>query len=55
MKRDNKLLNKRNEFVLNYYKEQKGKQIKNIVSELSEKLFLTERTIYSILTNALKP
>jgi len=54
MKRNNTLLEKRNLFILNYYKQQKGKQVKNIVAELSEILFLTERTIYSVLSKSLK-
>ena len=49
MRRSNKLLEKRRAFVLEYVQENQEKQMKVIVSELSEKLFVTERTIYTIL------
>lgn len=49
MRRSNKLLEKRRAFVLDYIRENQEKQMKVIVSELSEKLFVTERTIYTII------
>ncbi|WP_299683442.1 hypothetical protein [uncultured Dokdonia sp.] len=49
MRRSNKLLEKRRAFVLAYIQENQEKQMKVIVSELSEKLFVTERTIYTII------
>lgn len=54
MRRSNKLLEKRRAFVLEYVQENQEKQMKVIVSELSEKLFVTERTIYSILNEAVQ-
>lgn len=54
MRRSNKLLEKRRAFVLAYVQENQEKQMKVIVSELSEKLFVTERTIYSILNEAVQ-
>lgn len=49
MRRSNKLLEKRRAFVLEYVRENQQKQMKVIVNELSEKLFVTERTIYTII------
>ncbi|WP_299212765.1 hypothetical protein [uncultured Dokdonia sp.] len=49
MRRSNKLLEKRRLFVLDYIQENQEKQMKVIVNELSEKLFVTERTIYTII------
>ncbi len=49
MRRSNKLLEKRRAFVLEYVQENQQKQMKVIVNELSEKLFVTERTIYTII------
>ncbi|GGG28876.1 hypothetical protein GCM10011344_32130 [Dokdonia pacifica] len=49
MRRSNVLLEKRRAFVLEYIQENQEKQMKVIVSELSEKLFVTERTIYTII------
>ncbi|MFC4636198.1 hypothetical protein ACFO3O_19985 [Dokdonia ponticola] len=54
MRRSNKLLEKRRAFVLEYVQENQEKQMKVIVSELSEKLFVTERTIYTILNEAVQ-
>lgn len=50
MKRDNELLEKRRQYVSKYILDNKDKQLKVITSELSEQLFLTERTIYEIMT-----
>jgi hypothetical protein len=50
MKRNNLLLEKRRTYVINYLNSNQGKQIKVVVSELSESLFLTERTIYTIIS-----
>ncbi len=49
MKRKNGLLEKRRRFVQNYVMQNQHKQMKLIVAELSERLFLSERTIYNIL------
>lgn len=49
MKRSKQLLEKRRNFVLNYINTNQAKQMKVIVAELSDTLFLTERTIYNII------
>ncbi len=49
MRRNLSLLKKRNEFVKVYVNNNQDKQMKLIVSELSERLFLSERTIYNIM------
>jgi len=49
MKRSRILLDKRRDFVLNYININQAKQMKVVVAELSESLFLTERTIYTII------
>lgn len=49
MKRNTQLLEKRRQFIHNYVQNNQQKQMKVIVSELSEQLFITERTIYNIL------
>lgn len=49
MKRNIDLLKKRKEFVKRYIDGNQDKQMKKIVSELSEQLFLSERTIYNII------
>ncbi len=49
MKRKNGLLEKRRRFVQDYVLQNQHKQMKLIVAELSERLFLSERTIYNIL------
>jgi len=49
MKRSSKLLEKRRKFVQNFVLENQEKQMKFIVAELSERLFLSERTIYNII------
>lgn len=49
MKRSNYLLEKRREFVHNYVLNNQHKQMKIVILELSERLFLSERTIYSII------
>lgn len=49
MKRSLKLLEKRREFVRGYINSNQDKQMKLIVAELSERLFLSERTIYNII------
>ena len=49
MKRACGLLEKRRKYVQNYVHSNQDKQMKLIVAELSEKLFLSERTIYNIL------
>ncbi|KZS42299.1 hypothetical protein AWE51_02335 [Aquimarina aggregata] len=52
MKRKNDLLEKRRRYVQNYVLENQDKQMKLIVAELSERLFLSERTIYNILNQS---
>jgi hypothetical protein len=54
MRRSNKLLEKRRAFVLEYVLENQEKQMKVIVSELSEKLFVTERTVYTIINEGVQ-
>jgi len=53
MKRSRILLDKRRDFVLNYMNENQAKQMKVVVAELSESLFLTERTIYTIINEGI--
>lgn len=50
MRRDKEMLEKRKVFVDNYINEESknGKLMREIVSELQERLFLSERTIYNI-------
>ncbi len=52
MKRSSALLEKRRKFVQKYVFDNQEKQMKLIVAELSEQLFLTERTIYNIINQA---
>lgn len=49
MKRSKELVEKRKDFVIDYVKRNQDKQMKVIVTELTEMLFLSERTIYNIL------
>lgn len=49
MRRDITLLEKRSEFIKNYVQENKEKQMKVIVNELVERLFISERTIYNTI------
>ncbi len=49
MKRSTNLLEKRKQFVERYVHNNQDKQMKVIVCELTERLFLSERTIYNIL------
>lgn len=53
MKRSRTLLEKRREYVINYLNRNQAKQMKVVVSELSDTLFLTERTIYTIINEGL--
>ncbi|CAA9202489.1 hypothetical protein B0A79_12755 [Flavobacterium piscis] len=53
MKRSRTLLDKRREYVINYLNRNQAKQMKVVVSELSDTLFLTERTIYTIINEGL--
>lgn len=53
MKRSTDLLDKRREFVMTYIKNNSHKQMKVITFELSEMLFLTERTIYTIINEGI--
>lgn len=49
MKRSKELVEKRKDFVNDYVKRNQDKQMKVIVTELTEMLFLSERTIYNII------
>ena len=49
MKRSKELVEKRKNFVIDYVKRNQNKQMKVIVTELTEMLFLSERTIYNII------
>jgi hypothetical protein len=49
MRRSKELIEKRKEFVIKYVHHNQSKQMKVIVTELTELLFLSERTIYNIL------
>lgn len=49
MKRSKELTEKRKDFVNDYIKRNQDKQMKVIVTELTEMLFLSERTIYNII------
>ncbi|MFB9079017.1 hypothetical protein ACFFLS_10035 [Flavobacterium procerum] len=53
MKRSRTLLDKRRDYVLNYINTNQAKQMKVVVAELSDSLFLTERTIYTIISEGL--
>jgi hypothetical protein len=55
MKRSRILLDKRRDYVINYLNKNQAKQMKVVVSELSDTLFLTERTIYTIINEGLAP
>lgn len=52
MRRDKELLEKRKQFVENYISEgsKEGKMMKVLVQELQDRLFLSERTIYNIIS-----
>ncbi|MEW7277835.1 hypothetical protein ABW636_04510 [Aquimarina sp. 2201CG1-2-11] len=52
MKRNYQLLEKRRKFVQNYVSSNQHRQMKQVVAELSEQLFLSERTIYNIINQA---
>lgn len=54
MIRSRVLLEKRRDFVLSYMSINSKKQMKVIVQELSERLFLSERTIAGIISDARK-
>lgn len=49
MKRSRELIEKRRIYVQSYVESNQHKQMKQIILELSETLFLSERTIYNIL------
>lgn len=53
MKRSRTLLDKRRDYVMNYININQAKQMKVVVAELSDTLFLTERTIYTIINEGL--
>lgn len=49
MQRSKLLLEKRKQFVKHYVEENSEKQMKVIIEELIERLFISEKTIYNIL------
>lgn len=53
MKRNKTLLDKRRDYVITYLNKNQAKQMKVVVSELSDALFVTERTIYTIINEGL--
>lgn len=53
MRRSRTLLEKRRDYVINYLNQNQAKQMKVVVAELSDTLFLTERTIYTIINEGL--
>ncbi|MEW5675613.1 hypothetical protein ABGT15_04815 [Flavobacterium enshiense] len=53
MRRSKQLLEKRRDYVINYLNANQAKQMKVVVAELSDTLFLTERTIYTIINEGL--
>lgn len=53
MRRSQTLLDKRRDYVISYLNRNQAKQMKVVVSELSDALFLTERTIYTIINEGL--
>jgi len=55
MFRDKKLLEKRYDYVMKYINDNQSKKMGVIVEELSNSLFLTERTIYAIIDKANGP
>lgn len=54
MRRSNKLIEKRRQFIKEYYLRRKNEeeniQVKKIVYELSDRLFITTRTVISELS-----
>lgn len=51
MKRSKELLAKRKLFIKDYVEKNSNKKMKDIMSELVERLFISEKTIYDILKN----
>lgn len=49
MKRNKTLLDRRKEFIHTYVEDNSTKQMKVIINELVDKLFISEKTIYNIL------
>lgn len=49
MKKNTELLEKRRQFIHEYALNNQDKQVDVIIAELSDILFLSERTIYNIL------
>ncbi|AXG70450.1 hypothetical protein KORDIASMS9_02690 [Kordia sp. SMS9] len=49
MKRHKELQDKRKKFINQYVEDNNHKQMKVIISELVDKLFISEKTIYNIL------
>jgi len=49
MQRSKLLLEKRKRFVQDYVENNSEKQMKVIIDELIERLFISEKTIYNIL------
>jgi len=51
MKRSKILLAKREKFIKQYVTDNSHKKMNDIISELVDRLFISERTIYNILKN----
>lgn len=49
MKRSKELLDKRKKFIHSYVEDNSTKQMKVIINELVDRLFISEKTIYNIL------
>jgi hypothetical protein len=49
MKRSEELKVKRRKFINNYVEQNQEKQMKVIVAELVDRLFISEKSIYNIL------
>ena len=49
MKRSPELLIKRQQFIKDYLEKNSDKQMNQVVKDLSDRLFLTQRTIYNII------
>ena len=50
MKRKSDLIERRRKYVEDYILQNHERSIEQLIFELSERLFLSERTIYGILT-----
>ena len=50
MKRNLELLKRRKEFIMNYFKDNSKKLTSIVINELQEILFISEKTIYNIIS-----